>query len=189
MRERTLAGLPRSKDPPVLLWSWLTAFTISAEIKTAKGRADGGVWCQPPETEQPKELEDSCLSSSSRKRGVSPILTLGWQAALPFCAPGLDVPGAGEMGRGWGGGPGERGQPQGRCRPRSWWVWGPVWGYSRNPGKGPDSLTFCLFLSGSPLSSSPMRGVSAMPLPQEITGLGWRPEQGAKAGSEGFQGC
>ena len=99
MRERTLAGLPRSKDPPVLLWSWLTAFTISAEIKTAKGRADGGVWCQPPETEEPKELEDSCLSSSSRKRGVSPVLTLGWQAALPFCAPGLDVPGAGEMGR------------------------------------------------------------------------------------------
>lgn len=37
--------------------------------------------------------------------------------------------------------------------------------------------------------SSPMWGVSAMPLPQEITGLGWRPEQGAKAGSEGFQGC
>lgn len=103
MWERTLAGLPRSKDPPVLLWSWLTAFTISAEIKTAKGRADGGVWCQPPETEEPKELEDSCLSSSSRKQGVSAVLTLGWQAALPFCEPGLDVPGAGGMvgGRIW----------------------------------------------------------------------------------------
>lgn len=104
MWERTLAGLPRSKDPPVLLWSWLTAFTISAEIKTAKGRADRGVWCQPPETEEPKELEDSCLSSSSRKWGVSAVLTLGWQAALPFCEPGLDVPGAGGMvggGRTW----------------------------------------------------------------------------------------
>lgn len=123
----TLAGLPGSKDPPVLLWSWLTAFTISAEIKTAKGRADRGVWCQPPETEEPKELEDSCLSSSSRKRGVSAVLTLGWQAALPFCAPGLDVPGAGEMGgAGAERGPGERGQPLGRCWPRSWWVWGPV---------------------------------------------------------------
>lgn len=97
MWERTLAGLPQSKDPPVLLWSWLTAFTISTEIKTAKGRADGGVWCQPPETEKPKELEDSCLSSSSRKRGVSTVLTLGWQAALPFCEPGLDIPGAGGM--------------------------------------------------------------------------------------------
>lgn len=29
---------------------------------------------------------------------------------------------------------------------------------------------------------SPMRGVFAMPFPQEITGPGWQPEQGAKAG-------
>lgn len=114
---------------------------------------------------------------------MSAVLTLGWQAALPFCAPGLDVPGAGEMGGGGGGA----------------WTWRKG-AASRQVlaqelvgvgacRKGPDSLTFCLSLSGSPLSSSPMWGVSAMPLPQEIAGLGWRPEQGAKAGSEGFQGC
>lgn len=34
-----------------------------------------------------------------------------------------------------------------------------------------------------------MWGVFAMPFPQEITGLGWSPEQGAKAGNEAFQDC
>lgn len=41
------------------------------------------------ETEEPKELEDSCLSSSSRKQGVSTVLTLGLQTALPFWAGAL----------------------------------------------------------------------------------------------------
>lgn len=37
--------------------------------------------------------------------------------------------------------------------------------------------------------SPPMWDVFAMPFPQEITGLGGQPEQGAKAGNEGLQGC
>lgn len=42
--------------------------------------------CRPPETEKLAELEqDSCLSSSSRKQGVSIVLNLGFQMALPFC--------------------------------------------------------------------------------------------------------
>lgn len=55
--------------------------------------------------------------------------------------------------------------------------------------KGPDSLTFCLSLSASPLQLFPHAEHLCHAFPQEIPGPGWQPEQGAKAGSEGFQVC
>lgn len=45
--------------------------------------------CRPLETKKPLEVEqDSCLSSSSRKQGVSTVLTRRLQMALSSCVLG-----------------------------------------------------------------------------------------------------
>lgn len=92
--------------------------------------------------------------------------------------------GGGEQGRGrgWVGGGADAGPGVGGC--------GGLSGAIPHAPEGAQIPSPSAFFSQALFCHSfPMWGVSAMPFPQEITGLGWRPEQGAKAGGEGFQGC